>query len=82
MYIAREIEGNRFAIAGGRPGMKVSWQVTGLRNDAYAKAHPFQVEENKKPSEIGKHWSPREHGRDDCAGIWHRNDEQVVPLAD
>jgi hypothetical protein len=27
--------------------MKVSWQVTGVRKDPYAKAHPIQVEEDK-----------------------------------
>jgi hypothetical protein len=27
--------------------MKVSWQVTARRNDAFMKAHPFVVEEDK-----------------------------------
>lgn len=43
LYIAEEIHGNRFKIAGGKPGAKVSWQVTGVRHDAWAKAHPMQV---------------------------------------
>lgn len=47
LYVAREIEGNRFRIAGGRSGTKVSWQVTGIRHDAYANAHRIQVEEDK-----------------------------------
>jgi hypothetical protein len=34
VYIAQEIKNNRFEIAGGTPGLKVSWQVTGLRHDA------------------------------------------------
>src|SRR5882762_7360391 len=38
LYIAVEVTGNRFQIAGGRPGAKVSWQVTGVRHDAYAEA--------------------------------------------
>ncbi len=29
LYVAEEIQGNQFRIAGGAPGMKVSWQVTG-----------------------------------------------------
>ena len=29
LYIAEEISGNRFKIAGGKAGSKVSWQVTG-----------------------------------------------------
>ena len=47
VYIAQEIGNNRFTIAGGKPGAKVSWQVTGIRHDAYAEAHRVQVEEDK-----------------------------------
>ena len=47
LYVAGEISGNKFAIAGGKPGAKVSWQVTGVRHDAYADAHRIQVEEDK-----------------------------------
>jgi len=61
LYIAEEIQGNRFKIAGGQPGMKVSWQVTGIRHDAYAKAHPIVVEEEKPPSERGTYLHPEEH---------------------
>ncbi|MCK4597432.1 hypothetical protein KAU04_05305, partial [bacterium] len=32
LYIAQEIQNNRFQIAGGPLGMKVSWQVTGIRH--------------------------------------------------
>ena len=45
--IAREIEHNRFTIRTNRPHVKVSWQVTGIRHDAYANAHRIQVEEDK-----------------------------------
>jgi len=34
LYIAREIQGRSFHIAGGKPGLKVSWQVTGIRHDS------------------------------------------------
>src|SRR5215471_15661889 len=34
LYIAEEVNKNQFRIAGGAPGMKVSWQVTGVRSDA------------------------------------------------
>ncbi|UCE59626.1 MAG: hypothetical protein JSU63_19555 [Phycisphaerales bacterium] len=33
VYVAEEIAGNSFKIAGGKPGMKISWQVTGIRKD-------------------------------------------------
>jgi len=49
VYIASEVSGNHFKIGGGRPGMKVSWQVTGIRKDAYANEHRIPVEEEKPP---------------------------------
>jgi hypothetical protein len=58
LYIAKEIENNRFKIAGGKPGMKVSWQVTGIRQDAYANAHRIQVEEAKAHQERGSFLTP------------------------
>ena len=45
--VAREIHNNRFAIKTSRPGVKVSWQVTGVRHDAWADAHRIPVEEDK-----------------------------------
>ena len=33
--------------------MRVSWQVTAIRQDAWAKAHPMQVEEEKSAEERG-----------------------------
>ena len=47
VYIATEIKDNRFLIAGGTSGLKVSWQVTGTRNDPYAQTHRIAVEEEK-----------------------------------
>lgn len=63
LYIAQEISGNRFQIAGGTPGMKVSWQVTGIRNDAYARAHRIPVEEEKPLAERGIYLHPQEQGQ-------------------
>jgi hypothetical protein len=51
LHVAQEISNNRFNIAGGKPGMKVSWQVTGIRKDAWAQAHPLIVEEEKPENE-------------------------------
>lgn len=62
VYIADEIHQNRFRIAGGRPGLKVSWQVTGIRHDAYANAHRIPVEEEKAPEDRGKYLHPELHG--------------------
>ena len=58
LYIAEEIANNRFKIAGGKPGSKVSWQVTGIRHDPYAVANRIQVEEDKPPAEQGTYTFP------------------------
>ncbi len=62
LYVAREISGNRFRISGGKPGAKVSWQVTGIRHDAYADAHRIRVEEEKPPQEQGHYLHPELFG--------------------
>ncbi len=58
LYIAKEISGNRFKIAGGKAGMKVSWQVTGVRHDEWANAHRMQVEVEKTGKERGTYLHP------------------------
>lgn len=58
VYVAEQIHENRFRIAGGSPGLKVSWQVTGIRHDPHATAHPFAVEADKPKSEQGTTLTP------------------------
>jgi len=48
LYIKEEIVDNRFVIAGGKPQMKVSWQVTGVRNDPYARDNRIIPEVEKE----------------------------------
>jgi hypothetical protein len=49
--IAEKIRGGRFVVRTDQPGVEVSWQVTGVRHDAYARAHPLVVEAEKQPQE-------------------------------
>jgi hypothetical protein len=58
LYIAEEVVNNKFLIAGGSAGMKVSWQVTGIRKDKWAEANRVQVEVDKKADEKGKYIHP------------------------
>jgi hypothetical protein len=62
---------SRFKIAGGVSGMKVSWQVTGIRKDPYAKAHPIQVEEDKPAKEQGYYIYPDLYGQPEEKSISH-----------
>jgi len=47
MIVSEEIKNNEFVIRTDKPNMKVSWQVTGVRQDAFAQANPIVVEEEK-----------------------------------
>jgi hypothetical protein len=69
VYIADEIIHNQFKIAGGKPGMKVSWQVTGIRNDPWANVHRIAVEKQKEGKESGKYLHPKENGVSETMGI-------------
>ena len=51
--VDREISDNQFRIRTDQGNVKVSWQVTGIRQDAYAKEHPIKVEVAKSLTEIG-----------------------------
>jgi hypothetical protein len=56
--VAKKIQNNVFSIRTSKPGVEVSWQVTGIRQDAYANAHRIQVEEQKPPRERGHYLHP------------------------
>jgi hypothetical protein len=69
LHIAEKIYDNRFKIAGGKSGMEVSWQVTGVRYDPYAVANPIQVEEDKPAEERGYYLHPDAYGLPEEKGI-------------
>jgi hypothetical protein len=77
VYVSQEIHANRFSIAGGKPGLKVSWQVTGIRQDAWANAHRIQPEVEKSPTEKGKFLSPVEYGRPESDGIYSQQTHEA-----
>jgi hypothetical protein len=56
--VAEEIENNQFTIRTDKPSVKVSWQVTGIRKDAFAEANRIQVEVEKPVNEKGLYLHP------------------------
>jgi hypothetical protein len=60
--VSRKIDGNSFEIRTDKPGVEVSWQVTGIRQDAYAQANPIVVEESKPAEEKGLYLFPAGFG--------------------
>jgi hypothetical protein len=81
IYIAEEVSGGHFKIAGGKPGAKVSWQVSGVRNDAWEKAHPWAVEEDKG-ADRGHYLTPELYGAPETERIGYMpvppGSEQIV----
>jgi hypothetical protein len=69
VYVAKKVDGNRFKIAGGKPGMEVSWQLTGVRKDAHAEANRIQVEEMKPVAERGSYLYPEAFGKSAEKGV-------------
>ncbi len=58
LFIKEELQDNQFTIAGGQPGSKVSWQITGIRKDPYAKQNRIPVEVEKEEYNKGKYLHP------------------------
>jgi trimeric autotransporter adhesin len=60
--VARKIAGNSFVIRTNKPRVEVSWQVTGVRQDAYANLNRIRVEEEKPERERGAYLHPEAFG--------------------
>src|SRR5579863_5923633 len=58
LHVAAEITGGRFTIAGGAAGLRVCWQVTGIRRDRWANAHRIPVEQDKPAADQGRYLHP------------------------
>ena len=69
LYIAQEVADNRFGVAGGTAGLRVSWQVTGIRHDLYAESNPLVVEQAKPDVEVGTFIYPELHGQPKTASL-------------
>jgi hypothetical protein len=74
--VAEEVKNNRFRITTNIPGVKVSWQVTGIRRDAWAERHRIPVEEEKSEGERGFYLHPTLFGENEDRSIeWARRPE-------
>jgi hypothetical protein len=81
VYIAEEVQGNRFKIAGGSHQMKVSWELTGVRKDPWAQTHPLVVEKEKPANEKGYYRHPELYGQAPENSIyWASNPEKMQDL--
>jgi trimeric autotransporter adhesin len=60
--VASEMANHSFTIQTDKPNVKVSWQVTGIRQDAWANAHRIPVEQLKSEKERGLYLHPELFG--------------------
>jgi len=67
--VAKKIAANRFVIRTNKPNVEVSWQVTGIRHDAYANRYRIQVEEDKAAGEQGYYLHPEVFGQPESKSI-------------
>jgi trimeric autotransporter adhesin len=69
VYISDEIVDGAFSIAGGNAHQKVSWQVTGIRQDAWANANRIPVEVDKKAEDRGRYLHPELFGGEEITSL-------------
>jgi hypothetical protein len=60
--VASEVSNNQFTIKTDKPNVKVSWQVTGIRQDAWANANRIPVEAYKAAADQGLYLHPELFG--------------------
>lgn len=61
--VASELKDGSFTIKTDKPSVKVSWQVTGIRDDPWARAHPMAVERDKPAEQRGLYRHPQLYGQ-------------------
>ncbi|MCU0291911.1 MAG: hypothetical protein MUF10_07950 [Thermoanaerobaculaceae bacterium] len=78
--VEEEVVENRFVIRTNLAGVKVSWQVTGIRKDPWAEAHRIVVEEDKPEADRGRYLHPELYGACADEGIGSVPEPASAPL--
>jgi hypothetical protein len=68
-WVGAKVKDNRFSITTDEPNVEVSWQLTGIRQDAWAKANRIPIELDKPADERGLYLHPEVHGQPAAKGI-------------
>jgi hypothetical protein len=81
VIVAQKMNNNEFRIRSSVPNLEVSWQISAIRNDAYAKANPLLVEQAKEPSQQGFYLHPELYGADEeHQMIWSRKPNEMAKI--
>ena len=84
LMVSEEISQNSFGIRSDVPHVKVCWQVSGVRRDAWAQANRIPVEEDKPDNDKGHFLHPELFGgeRDGRRATQHRIEELAAGFPD
>jgi hypothetical protein len=61
--VVKKIAGNQFTLRTSRGGLEVSWQVTGIRKDAWAEKNRIPNSVDKVGAEKGRYLHPEAFGK-------------------
>jgi hypothetical protein len=82
-WIAKKVQNGGFQIATNATNVEVSWQITAVRQDAFAKAHPLVVEREKPVRERGFYQNPELYGQPaEKQTEWGRRPQQMQHVKD
>jgi hypothetical protein len=73
VVVREKVKNNEFVIQTDKPGVEVSWQVTGIRKDRFADANRVIPEVEKSAEEKGKYLHPTLFGQRPEQGIGFDN---------
>jgi hypothetical protein len=79
--VSSKVNNGQFKIKTDKPNVEVCWQVSGVRNDAYARAHPFQAVQPKTGAEHGLYLHPEVFGKSHADSLsYNRSPEKLLKL--
>jgi len=76
--VAEKVRDNRFTIRSSTPGVEVSWQVTGIRQDSWANKNRIHVEEAKSEKERGLYLHPESFGKEKERSVEWANQPETM----
>ena len=79
--VAEKVKDNRFTIKTSVPGVEVSWQVTGIRQDPWANKNRIPVVEEKEERDRGHYLHPAAYDKPEEKGVeWARDPAQMKQI--
>jgi len=81
VFVKQKIADNRFLVAGGKPGMEVSWRVEAVRNDRFVRTYGAAVETEKPADKRGTYLQPALYGQPVEKGQFYQARPTEAPVS-